>query len=89
MEYGEAINAEALDRAVALARQLCSDESRPLSALAAEAVSRTFCCCVVEGEDAAEGRFSDMHRELIEAVVRRIEPVPSFENLERENRTWP
>lgn len=73
MEYGEAINSEALERAVSIARELVRKDPRPLPSIAAEAVSRAFCVCVVEGEDAAEDRLSDVHRSLIEAVIWRTE----------------
>lgn len=82
MEYGEAINAEALDRAARIARQLLGEDPRTLWFIAAEAVSRAFCVCVVGGQDAAEGRLSAVHRRLIEAIVQRLETAVPSEALD-------
>jgi hypothetical protein len=73
MEYGDAISANAISLAVGVARRLLHDDPRPLRAVASDAVSQTFCVCVVDGEDAAEGRVSDVHKRLIEAVLQRLE----------------
>jgi hypothetical protein len=75
VEYGDAISHEAFERALAIAEALTRKDSRPPSAIAAEAVSQAFCVCVVDGEDAAEGRLSAVHRNLIENVVARLNLV--------------
>jgi len=75
VEYGDAISHEAFERALAIADALTRKDSRPPSAIAAEAVSQAFCVCVVDGEDAAEGRLSAVHRNLIENVVARLNLV--------------
>lgn len=77
MEYGEAINETALERAVDIARRRRTEDGRPLTQIAAEAVSRAFCVCVVDGEDAAEGRLSNVHKSLIEEVEHRTRGRPA------------
>ncbi|HET9427168.1 MAG TPA: hypothetical protein VFO69_02305 [Allosphingosinicella sp.] len=78
VEYGDAINSLALERAVTLAREhLAKNPSSPTEA-AAEAVALAYCVCVTTGEDAAERRLSDVHRELIEIVVERLEAMPAI-----------
>ena len=72
MEYADAINTVTFAAAVCLTRELQLERSQPLAHSAAEAVSRTFCACVTDGEDAAEHRFSAIHRELIEEVIARV-----------------
>ena len=70
MEYGEAINAEASGHALKLARQLkLIRPELPLDQIAREAVGHAYCACVTDGEDAAEHRFSDVHRRLIEDLA--------------------
>ena len=70
MEYGDAITGRGLEHAVALVLEKSSQRpERPLVEIAADAVARTHCVCVTDGEDAAEGRFSDVHRMLIEQVI--------------------
>ena len=69
MEYSDAIDPETITAAVRLTRELASQRTAPLSELAAEAVSKTFCTCVVDGEDAAERQFSALHKRLIEQVA--------------------
>lgn len=70
MEYPDTINgptsAAAVSVAIALKRRGSFADS------AAEAVSKTFCVCVTDGEDAAEHRFSGTHRELIDEAVARM-----------------
>ena len=72
MEYGEAINSETFTLAVNIARRLRAERREPLTNLAAEAVAQAYCVCVTDGEDAAEHRFSDVHRKLIEDVAARV-----------------
>lgn len=69
MEYADAIDPETIAAAVRLTRELGSTRATPVSELAAEAVSKTFCSCVVNGEDAAERQFSAIHTRLIEQVA--------------------
>jgi hypothetical protein len=83
MEYADAIDPETIAAAVRLTRELGSVRTAPVSELAAEAVSKTFCTCVVNGEDAAERRFSAIHTRLIEQVAtlagsdaEPTEPIP-------------
>ena len=73
MEYGDAITGHGLDHAVAVAlERLGQGADRPLADIAADAVAHTYCVCVTDGEDAAEGRLSDVHRMLDEQVVQRL-----------------
>ena len=77
MEYGEAINPRTMASAVEKVRLLLAASAEPLERLAEEAVRTTFCCCVVEGEDAAEEqlsgqrRLSGVHKQLIDEVAAR------------------
>ena len=72
MEYGEAINTDAFWTAVAITRRLQAQRPEPLAQLATEAVAQAYCVCVTDGEDAAEHRFSDVHRKLIDEVVAHV-----------------
>ena len=72
MEYADTINSATFAAAVSLTRELQSKRAEPVAKSAAEAVSRTFCACVTDGEDAAEHRFSEIHRQLIEEVIARV-----------------
>jgi len=72
MEYADTINSATFATAVSLTRELQSERAEPLAKSVAEAVSRTFCACVTDGEDAAEHRFSDIHRQLIDEVIARV-----------------
>ena len=71
MEYSDTINGATFAAAVSLTQALQSERREPLATSAAEAVSRTFCACVTDGEDAAEHRFSEIHRQLIKEVIAR------------------
>ena len=78
MEYGEAINAETFERALKLANALSSARPEsPPEHIALEAVGRSYCACVTGGEDAAELRYSDVHRRLVEDVAARLEATPA------------
>jgi hypothetical protein len=68
MEYGEAISTRAKDRALVIARRKLTSGRSDIRAIATEAVSEAYCVCVVEGEDAAEGRLSPIHANLIEDI---------------------
>lgn len=81
MEYGDAINSETFHLAVRITRKLRSERQEPLEALAAEAVSQAYCVCVTDGEDAAEHRFSDVHRKLITEVVERVRTLEATPHL--------
>lgn len=72
MEYGEAVSADALERAVAVARDLLGKGAHSVESAASQAVSRAYCACVTDGEDAAEGRFSEVHKSLIASVAERL-----------------
>lgn len=72
MEYADAINSATFTAAVSLARELQLERSEPVAQSAADAVSRTFCACVTDGEDDAEHRFSAIHRQLIDEVIVRV-----------------
>jgi hypothetical protein len=73
MEYGEAINGQALASALRSARSLL-DRCPGLTVAQAsrEAVALAYCTCVTSGEDAAEQRYSDIHRHLVEEVAERL-----------------
>ena len=74
MEYGEAIDAETFERALKLADALISARRElPLEHIALEAVGRSYCACVTGGEDAAELRYSGVHRRLVEDVTTRLQ----------------
>jgi hypothetical protein len=72
MEYGDAINSDAFRRAVEISTRLHRKEGRSLPEAAKQGVADAYCVCVTDGEDAAEHRFSDVHRKLIEDVMRRL-----------------
>lgn len=69
MEYTDAIDTKTMAAAGRLTRKLGSARTAPLFERAAEAASQTFCTCVTEGEDVAEGQFSAIHTRLIEQVA--------------------
>jgi hypothetical protein len=77
MEYSDTINTVTFEKAVSLARQLQSERHEPVAKSAEEAVWKSFCVCVTDGEDAAENRFSAIHRELIEEVIARVRVADS------------
>ena len=72
MEYGDALTRDAFERAVRIARASRATRSESLQDLAWEAASRSYCCCVTDGQDAAERRTSDVHRRLVEAIVETV-----------------
>lgn len=72
MEYGDAMTTQAFEQAVRIARQRRDSTGEPLPKAALEAVAQAYCVCVTDGEDAAEHRFSDVHRKLIDDVVERL-----------------
>ena len=72
MEYGEAISSSAAEKAFLIARQHWDSGRRELRTVAAEAVAETYCVCVVDGEDAVEGRISAIHANLIDEIELRL-----------------
>jgi hypothetical protein len=77
VEYGEAITDVAARQALEAARELQrSHGERSLREVASEAIARVYCVCVTDGEDAAEHRFSQVHKGLIDDVVKRLEAEP-------------
>jgi len=72
MEYGEAISGNADEIAFQTALQQVARGCADLHQVACEAVARTYCVCVVDGEDAAEGHLSAIHAELIESLEGRL-----------------
>lgn len=92
MEYADTINSATFATAVNLTRELQWERTEPLGKSAAETVSRTFCACVTDGEDAAEHRFSDIHRQLIEEVIARVRAA-EFQSREEGfsclKKNWP
>ncbi len=85
MEYGEAINSDAFARAVADTRRLRAHRRVPLREAATEAVAHAYCVCVTDGEDAAEHRFSDVHRKLIDDVAERVRELESGKSYIEED----
>ena len=81
MEYGEAIGDEVHERAFRAARKALDRGRRDLHRVASEAVAGTYCVCVVDGEDAAEGRLSAIHAELVESVERRLRACVHLEEI--------
>lgn len=90
MEYGEAITTGAFEHAVAIARRRRAERHEPLDQVAAEAVAGAYCVCVTEGEDAAERRLSDVHRNLIRHVADRVRALEASSSTElgKEKRPW-
>jgi hypothetical protein len=72
MEYGEAITSTAAARAFEIACKKIAEGARDLRRVAAEAVAEAYCVCVVDGEDAVEGRLSAIHANLIDALKARL-----------------
>jgi hypothetical protein len=73
-EYGESINAEAIERAVAMALKLSTEA--PAVALEVQvdkAIRLAFCACVIDDEDAVEQGLSGTHAAMIVEVTRRVE----------------
>jgi hypothetical protein len=72
MEYGDAINREAGERALAIACKKLAVGATDLRRVAAEAVAEAYCVCVAAGEDAAESRLSAIHANLIDNLKVRL-----------------
>lgn len=72
MEYAEAINEKAADRALGIALRMLAERQHDLRKVAARAVATAYCVCVTDGEDAAEHRFSRIHAQLISDLERRL-----------------
>ncbi|HWI77072.1 MAG TPA: hypothetical protein VNS53_08340 [Sphingomicrobium sp.] len=72
MEYGEAISSRAAEQALEIARAKLARGWRDLRQTASEAVAEAYCCCVVQGEDAAEGHLSPIHANLIDQLELRL-----------------
>lgn len=72
MEYGEAINSDAGERALAIACRKLADGASDLRSVAAEAVAEAYCVCVVAGEDAIDGTLSAIHANLIDNLKVRL-----------------
>lgn len=72
MEFGDAITDKALQHAIELTQRSRASGEESLSTAATNAVALAYCICVTDGEDAAEHRFSDVHRNLITEVVNRV-----------------
>ena len=73
-EYGESINAEVIERAVAMALKLRTET--PAAALDVQvdrAIHRAFCACVIDDEDVVEQGLSGTHAAMIVEVTRRVE----------------
>ena len=84
MEYADAIYDEAAELAFAIALRLKEEGSGDLGQTAAPAVARAYCLCVTDGEDAAEHRFSLIHRQLVESPERRLSDTAA----KSEDRGW-
>ena len=72
MEYGEAINPRAAERALAIACRKIAAGAKDLRKVAAEAVAEAYCVCVVAGEDTVEGALSEIHANLIDNLNARL-----------------
>jgi hypothetical protein len=72
MEYAEAINENASERALAFGVRQLAEGRSDYGRIASEAVSFAYCACVTDGEDAAEHQFSKIHRNLIEEVELKL-----------------
>ena len=72
MEYGEALTPEAFERAVAIGNDLLRSTQMPVRMIAALAVARTYCVCVLDDAGAAGRRSSELQQSLIDNVVRRL-----------------
>lgn len=72
MEYAEPINETAAEEALAIALQSLVNGRSDYRRIASEAVSRAYCSCVTDGEDAAEHQFSKIHGNLIDQLEFRL-----------------
>ena len=71
MDYGEAINAAGAS-AFDIACRKIAEGARDLRRVAAEAVAEAYCLRVAAGDDAAKGRLSAIHANLIESLKVRL-----------------
>jgi len=72
MEYSEAINELAAERALSLGLERLAKGRSDYRRIATEAVSHSYCACVTDGEDAAERQFSKIHRNLIDDLELKL-----------------
>lgn len=72
MEYGEAISAAAEETAFELACKELALRPTDVRKVATEAVAKSYCVCVVDGEDAAEDGISGIHLDLIDRLEARL-----------------
>ena len=79
MEYAEAINEGAAERALAFGMRQLEKGRTDYGRIASEAVSVAYCACVTDGEDAAEHQFSKIHRNLIEEVELKLRALGTQE----------
>ena len=72
--YGEPINEEAIEAAVAMVLKLRNDAPDVAIAIHVDqAIHRSFCVCVVDGADEVEAGLSGTHAALIGEVKQRVE----------------
>jgi len=75
-EYYDTVDNVRLDAAArSLRRRSLAAPLAPVEKLAAEVVGETFCLCVTDAEDAAEGHLSTIHTALIEEVLKRTRAI--------------
>jgi hypothetical protein len=72
MEYSEAINDSAAERALAIALEMHGAGAMDLHEIAVRAVASAYCVCVTDGEDAAEHGLSEIHAGLIDDVEQHL-----------------
>jgi len=73
-EYGEPINAEVIEMAVATTLKLRKETPEvPLKVHVDQAIHLSFCACVIDAEDVVEKGLSGTHAAMIVEVTRRVE----------------
>ena len=73
-EYGEVINAEVIEKAVAITLKLIAETPEaPLGDHVEKAIHLAFCACVIDDEDVVEGGLSGTHAAMTIEVAGRVE----------------
>jgi hypothetical protein len=72
MEYAEAINEGAAERAFAIALRLRAAGVGELHEITVQAVASAYCVCVTDGEDSVEHGLSPIHAGLIDDLEQRL-----------------
>jgi len=84
-EYAGAFSTQSLETAAALTLSLHRAAPEvPLRSHLDEAVQRSFCTCVVDGQDSVEGALSGLHAAILSEVARRVDEAlaPSLDPVD-------